>query len=119
MLVVIAVIGIITAIAVPVMRGLSQAKTAKLKTNARTAVDLSSSLTTLDVAHVLPDSLGGAEATARLLQQGIRIPNGPLAGTLMSMPKLTEEEISETSTFLETVFDQSGLQLVYDPDGVP
>ena len=118
MLVTIVVIGIIAAIAIPVIRGISGIGVSKTKRNAQITAELSGNLTALDIAHVLPESLGGAEATARLLKEGIHIDDGPMAGAYMGMPDLNDKEIEETSKYLRTVFDESGIRLEYSVEPV-
>ena len=80
-LVVVVVIAIIIAISLPVVRGvLEEGEEVKVMVNAKNISDLSSKLAMVGVAHVLPESLGGIEATARLLREGVIVPEGPLAG---------------------------------------
>ena len=76
MLCVIAIIGILAAVTVPIISGMDRVSVTKSKRNAQMTVDVSNQLTALDVAHILPESLGGAVATVRLLQIGIMIENG-------------------------------------------
>jgi prepilin-type N-terminal cleavage/methylation domain-containing protein len=115
-LVAVAVIGILSLIAIPTIRGLSTISNSKTKRNAQMTAEVSGNLTALNVAHVLPESLGGVEATTRLLQAGIKISDGPMAGTYMGMPGLQEKDIQPTSRFLGIVFDEKLLRLEYKAD---
>ncbi|MCB1095004.1 MAG: prepilin-type N-terminal cleavage/methylation domain-containing protein [Verrucomicrobiae bacterium] len=111
-LVVIVVIGIITAIAMPAIRGvLENGEEAKVTTNAKNIASLSSNLAAIGVAHVLPDSLGGIEATARLLREGVIVPEGPLAGQVFKMNGLSDDEISKAANKLEIVYAEKELNL--------
>jgi len=115
-LVVIAVIGIMAGIAIPVISGLRAAAAEKSKRNAQLTQQTSTSLESLDVAHVLPESLGGAEATTRLLREGLYVEDGTLEGTFIGIPNLPEREIRPASKYLNVVFGSSGLRLEYNPD---
>jgi prepilin-type N-terminal cleavage/methylation domain-containing protein len=112
LVVVVAVIGIITAIAMPSIRGvLEKGEEAKVTQNAKNIAALSSNLAAIGVAHVLPDSLGGIEATARLLREGVTVPEGPLAGQMFRMNGLTDEEITKAADKLRIVYAENELNL--------
>ena len=113
-LVVIVVIGIITAIAMPAIRGvLENGEEAKVTQNAKNIAALSSNLAAIGVAHVLPDSLGGIEATARLLREGVTVPEGPLAGQMFRMNGLSDQEITKAADKLTIVYAEKELNLQF------
>ncbi|MEM7697943.1 MAG: type II secretion system protein [Verrucomicrobiota bacterium] len=120
MLVIIAVIGSFAAIVTPMVGSYSeQAKKTVSRQNAKRIERLSQSLAALGVAHVIPESMGGVEATARLLREGVIIPEGSLAGQKFILPGLADEEIERASEFLYIRYDFNELRLVYydeDPE---
>jgi hypothetical protein len=111
----IAAVAILAVIVLPIIRSISQATTSRMKHNAQVTQQASSSLSTLNIAHVLPESLGGVEATTRLLKQGIYVSDGPMEGHFLGVPNLQENEVVPTSKFLNVVFDLSDLYLEYSP----
>lgn len=111
---VISIIGVLAAVAVPFIQGLDRASVTKSKRNAQMTVELSSNLSTLGFAHVLPESLGGAAATTRLLQSGVVILEGEMEGAHMGMQNLPVDEIDDTAAFIKIVHDDSGPRLEYD-----
>lgn len=115
---VIVIIGVLAAVAIPIAQGLGRVSASKSKRNAQMAAEVSNNLVALDVAHVLPESLGGVEATTRLLKLGIKVEDGSMEGVTMSLPGLQESEIKPTSTYLRVVFDEQNLRLEYDAEGV-
>jgi prepilin-type N-terminal cleavage/methylation domain-containing protein len=113
LLVVIAVIGVISAIAIPsVSRMFENSTYAKNLHNAKSVEQMSSALASLGVAHVIPDSMGGVEATARLLREGVIVPEGPMAGEVFMLASLTDEDISQLASFLSIRYDMTELRLV-------
>ena len=114
MLVVIAVIGIISAITIPVISNIREASIdSKTRSNAKNIEQMSGALASLGVAHVIPDSLGGVEATARLLREGVVVPEGPMAGELYSLPGLDDDEIALLSELLRIEYDMREIRLVF------
>lgn len=112
LLVVIVVIAIITAIGMPVIRGvLENGEDAKVLQNAKNIASLSANLASIGVAHVLPESLGGIEATARLLREGVIVPEGPLAGQMFKMNGLSDVEITKAADKLVIVYSERELNL--------
>ena len=118
MLVTIAVIGIISAIAIPVVSNLHEAsKETKNLANAKHVEKLSAALASLGVAHVIPESMGGVEATARLLREGVVVPAGPMAGETYMLPGLGDEDITDLSKNLRIQYDMRELRLIFTIDG--
>lgn len=116
-LVVIAVIAILAALAIPAIENIhGTADETKAKANAQRIASTSSALASMGVAHVLPDSLGGVEATARLLREGVTVPDGIFAGQFFVLPNLTDDEITNASPYLEIIYDFAEVRLVYDPE---
>ena len=116
MLVVIAVIGITTLIAIPMISNVVAAGAETIaKRNAQSTVSVSTKLSSIGVAHVLPESLGGAEATTRLLRRGIRVPDGPLKGQYFGIDAMSDEDITSAAIFMEILFNDDVLQLGYNP----
>ena len=96
-LIVISVIGILAAVIIPqVGRMADLATETKAKQNAQNTARISGALSAAGVEHVVPESLGGAEATTRLLRRGITVSQGPMAGAHFGMPNLSEEEVQST-----------------------
>ncbi len=115
-LVVVAVIGIVSAIAIPaVSRIRDSAKEAAAIQNAKMIAQMSSALAALGVAHVIPDSMGGAEATARLLREGVTVPEGAMEGEVFVIPGMTDEHIEEVGVFLDVKYDRRELRLEFVP----
>lgn len=114
LLLVVAVIGLVAAIAVPtVSRIRESAKAAAATQNAKNVAQMSEALAALGVAHVIPDSMGGAEATARLLREGVIVPEGPMAGERFILSGMREGEIEETAEYLRIEYDETNLRLVF------
>ncbi|MCB1079576.1 MAG: prepilin-type N-terminal cleavage/methylation domain-containing protein [Verrucomicrobiae bacterium] len=114
MLVVLAVIGIMAMLAIPAISGVSEAsKDAKAQRNAQSIAQVSSALGALGVAHVLPDSMGGVEATARLLREGVTVSRGPFQGSQYIIAALSDEEIEYASKYLNIVYDLNEIRLTY------
>lgn len=114
MLIVVAIIGVISAVALPIVSMVRESSNeAKNLANAKNIERMSGALASLGVAHVIPDSLGGVEATARLLREGVIVPDGPMAGETFSVPGLGDEDIRELSEFLQIHYDMSELRLVF------
>ena len=117
MLVVIAIIGVVTLISVPLITNfISVGKESVAKRNAQTTVGVSAKLSSIGVAHVLPESLGGAEATTRLLRRGIRVPDGPMQGQYYGIDYISDENIEAAAIFMEILFNHDVLQLGYNPN---
>ena len=117
-LIVISVIGVMSAIAIPSIGRIGNAaKTSKAKQNAHNTSSVSAALSAGGVEHVLPDSLGGAEATTRLLRRGITVPDGPLAGMSFGVQSLSEEEIAPAAVYLEIMLTESVLRMIYNNQG--
>jgi len=116
--VVVAVIVIVVAIAVPVignLYGISKRTTAKQ--NAKLVEQMSKALGAFGVAHVIPDSMGGVEATARLLREGITVPDGPMAGERFILSGMRDSDIEEIAQFLQIRYEENYLRLMFvDPD---
>ncbi len=118
MLVVVAVIGIIAAIAIPsVSNVFDTASNAKDRQNARQIDSMSAALAALGVAHVIPESMGGVQATARLFREGIIVSEGPMAGERFVMASLSDDDIEGVDTFLQIRYDTRELSLEYDEQG--
>ena len=118
LLIVLSVLAVITAVAMPsISRLLEGGNKAKAMANAKQLESISASLASLGVAHVIPDSMGGVEATARLIREGVIVPEGPMAGEQFIMAGLSDDEISELSKYLRVQYDLRELRLVAkDPD---
>lgn len=116
LLLIVGVIGIISAIAIPTISRLrDSAKKAAATQNAKNVAQMSEALAALGVAHVIPDSMGGAEATARLLREGVVVPEGPMAGERFILSGMREKEIEETAAYLKIEYGDSYLRLVFSP----
>lgn len=117
-LIVIVVVGIIAAIAMPSIsniRGVAK-KTTAIQ-NAKSISQMSSALAALGVAHVIPDSMGGVAATARLLREGVIVPEGPMAGEKFVLTGLNDDEIDYVASYLYVQYDQKELRLIFrDPE---
>lgn len=113
----ISVIGIMTSIAIPLLGYLGHsASESKAKRNAQNAAHISALLSAAGVEHVLPESLGGTEATTRLIQHGITVSDGPLSGAYFGMPSLTEDEVAPTAVYLEILIYESYLRMVFNEE---
>lgn len=117
LIVAIGVIGVITAVAIPIVSNLHESSTrTKNIANAKHIEQMSAALASLGVAHVIPDSMGGIEATARLLREGVVVPEGPMAGEVFQMAGLRDEDIDELSDFLKVRYDMRELRIVFYED---
>lgn len=113
-----AIIGVVAAIAVPAFNNvLNSAKDATMKRHAQDIADISSQLAALEVVHVIPVSMGGVEATARYIREGITVYEGPYAGQTFVGPNLTDEEITEVARYLIAVYESDNLRLVFNDPG--
>ena len=120
MIAVVAIVGLITAIALPYFGDLRDGvDREKSRRNAQQIVALSTAVSGLGISHVLPDSLGGVEATARLLREGITVTSGPIAGERIALAGLTDLEIEKAAEFLEIVYLPNKIALRYLPEGQP
>lgn len=114
MLLVVATIGIVVLIAVPVIGNIREsAKKAAATQNAKMVASMSEALAALGVAHVIPDSMGGVEATARLMREGVIVPEGPFAGERFILSGMRDSEIEEVAAYLAIQYDSTGLRLVF------
>ncbi len=116
-LIVIVVIGIIAAIGIPAISKIREsAKEAAATQNAKNIQQMSGALAALGVAHVIPDSMGGVAATARLLREGVIVPEGPMAGEKFVLSGLRDDEIDSISVYLYVQYDRKELRLIFrDP----
>lgn len=116
LLLMIGVIAVIATIAIPMVSSLrNSAKKAAATQNAKNVAQMSEALAALGVAHVIPDSMGGAEATARLLQEGVVVPEGPMAGERFVLSGMGEKDIEETAEYLKIEYGSTYLRLVFSP----
>ena len=113
MVVVIAIIGIIASLAIPALQNVGDSGNDTVdRKNANELANMSTALASIGVAHVIPDSLGGVEATARLFRDGIVVPDGAYAGQEFQLSGLNEESIAGAARYLEIVYDLRELRLV-------
>lgn len=113
-LLVIVTIAIILTISLPVIGNIREsAKKAAATQNAKMVASMSEALAALGVAHVIPDSMGGAEATARLLREGVIVPEGPFAGERFILSGMRDDEIEEVAEYLDIQYDETQLRLVF------
>ena len=120
LIVVVTIIGFIAAVAIPYFSDLrSGVSREKTRRNAQQMVALSTAINGLGIAHVLPDSLGGVQATARLIREGITVNHGPVAGERIALSGLTDEEIELLPEFLEIVYLTDKITLRFVPNGLP
>ena len=111
------VLGIIIALAVPLFSGVTESsKIAKNQKNAQQLASVSTALASIGVAHVMPESLGGVEATARLIREGVVVPEGPFQGQEFKLASLSDEDINGASEYLEIVYDLNEIRLVLNID---
>ena len=121
LLVTIAAIALLVTIAVQSIGGLSdRADATAAKKNAQNMGSVSASLSGLGVAHVIPESLGGTEATCRLLRHGIEIPDGPMQGTFFAVAGVSDDDIPSVAVYLDISYkDLYVLRMIYDANAVP
>jgi len=113
-LIVVAVIGTLAAIAVPGISGIHDAgDSTKSMANARHVESISAALGALGVAHVIPESLGGKEATIRLLREGVTVSEGPFSGQVFVIRSLSDKEVESAANYLEIVYDFHELRLAF------
>lgn len=113
LLVTIAILAIITAAVLPTVSKINEAgNRAKNLANANHVSSMSAILASLGVAHVIPDSMGGVEATARLLREGVVVLEGPMAGEIYRLPSLSDQDIEDLDDYLEIQYDMVELRLV-------
>ncbi len=109
----IVILGIVISLAVPAMSGISSAsQIAKNQRNAQQLASMSTALASIGVAHVMPESLGGVEATARLLREGVIVPEGPFEGQTFKLGSLSDTDINGASNYLDIVYDLTEIRLV-------
>ena len=113
MLVVIAVIGIIAAIAIPNIGKINNsAKQAAAKRNDQTIASLSSSANAAGAWHVIPASLGGGVAmSVDVLVTGIKAPDMDMTFRI----QLGSEQITAADEFLEIADLGNEYVLQYKP----
>lgn len=118
LLIVVAVIGIIAAIVLPAIGNLRErAKRLATIQNAKNIAQMSQGLAALGVAHVIPDSMGGVPATARLLREGIMVTEGPMAGERFTLSGMNDSEIEDVAEFLVIQYSETELLLYFlDPE---
>lgn len=115
-LVAVAILGILAASALPVVGKVGEAGArAKALRNAQTIAAVSSALAAVGEAHVLPESLGGALATAMILREGVVVSQGAFAGQLFTIGKLTDQELERAVNHLKIIYDLTELRMIYDP----
>ena len=116
-LVVIGVMGIIAALGIPVIGNLfGESRKTTSRANARGLATISTSLSVLGVEHVIPLSLGGKEATCRLLKKGIVVSEGPMLGVYYGMPGLKHDEIPLAAEYLDITYaNLNVLRMIYSP----
>lgn len=114
LLIVVVVVGIIAAIGLPSISNLREVarKTTAIQ-NAKSLSQMSGALAALGVAHVIPDSMGGVAATARLLREGVIVPEGPMAGERFVLMGMNDDEIDYVAEFLYIQYDNKELRLIY------
>jgi hypothetical protein len=113
-LIVVVVIGVIATIGLPAINNIRDAakETAAIQ-NAKNIQQMSGALAALGVAHVMPDSMGGVAATARLLREGVIVPEGPMAGEKFVLSGLRDDEIDSISEYLYVEYDRRELRLIF------
>ena len=113
LIVIIAIIGLMVMATIPTVSRINDSSNrAKNMANANHLVKLSTALASLGVAHVIPDSMGGVEATARLIRAGVTVQNGPMAGEVFRMAGLRDEDIAALNNYLEVQYGSRELSLV-------
>lgn len=113
-LVVVAVIGIISAIAIPGIKSLSEnGNEVRDQRNAQNLAQVSSALNNLGVDHVKAPADGGVKATAEALRTGIVVPKGPFKGEMFTVRSMNDGSIDGAARFLETANRSGTYWLVY------
>ena len=117
-LVVVSVIGVITALVIPGIGDFSDgAKETTARRNAQNLGRMSSNLATVGMEHVIPESLGGVEASCRLIKHGIVVDEGPLKDAYFAMPALGDDQIPLCAEYLVVTFHgYSVLRLRYETE---
>ncbi len=116
LLIVVAIIGILTAVSAPLISGLHEsANDSRDRSNAQNIATVSAAVAALGVIHVFPESLGGKEASVRLLREGVTVTSGPFAGQRFMIKALTDEEIRQAVQYLEVMSEGGELRLAYIP----
>jgi len=114
LLVIITLIATILAIALPIFTRVDKAaQIAKDKANAAHVANMSEALAAMGVVHVFPDSMGGIEATIRLLREGVVVTSGPFSGQTFLIRPLNNREISGAVRYLELIYDTHDVRLAY------
>ncbi len=113
MMIVVAIIGIMAMMASPVLKSVNEsAKDSTAQRNAQNLAQLSATLHQIGIAHVLPESLGGVEATARLLREGVIVDTGTWKDQEFSLI-LSDDEITRAAEYLDVVYDTHEIRLIY------
>ena len=115
LLVVIAVLGIISALAIPQVSSIREAaREATAIQNAKNIASISEALSALGVAHVIPESMGGVEATGRLIREGVIVPEGPMVGQRFTISGISDEEIERAAEYLQIEYHDFNLRLHFE-----
>jgi hypothetical protein len=114
LLVVIAIIAVVVMFALPMISGVDDAaRDTKDKANASHVANMSEALAAMGVAHVFPESLGGTEATIRLLREGVVVTGGPFSGQTFMIRPLNNREVAGAARYLELIYDNHEIRLAY------
>lgn len=117
-LITVAILGILGALALPAVSRVAEAGAkAKAQRNAQTIAAVSSALASTGEAHVLPESLGGALATAMILREGVVVSQGAFSGQLFTIGGMNDEELERAVDYLKIIYDLAEVRMVYDPLG--
>lgn len=112
MMATIAIIVILTAVAIPAIAGIdNRASEVSAKRNAQQAAALSASANVVGIDHVFEEANGGIIATLEFLSQGIdQVDN---SGLLVKLG-LNSNQMSEAAKYLEIKDQNSTLHLIYN-----
>ncbi len=114
MVIMVSVLGVIVAIGVPILTAfLGTTKETIARRNAQSFSSVSSELAVIGVAHVIPESLGGVEATARLLRHGVIVPEGDFQGEKFIVAGPSDDDIESAAFFLSVIAQFQELSLKY------
>ena len=81
---------------------------------AREVEVLSQALASKGVSHVLPQNMGGVEATLSLLREvGIPLAGPEFEEEMLAILVLTDEQVVETASYLDVVYERDKLRLAY------
>ena len=119
-LTVVAILGVLTAMALPTISSLVGASTqAKNKRNAQLIAAMSAEATAAGVDHVVPEEQGGIEATVQKLREGLSFPDGMLGNQIFMVSNLSDEELQQAKPYLRLSKDPKGMRMVYIGSGEP